>query len=238
MVSNPKPKISDGIVAILGIVVIGAPTVFGPYIADWLGYAMFYGGIGAIFLFVLFRWGAWIFGIAKSENSPGAGLDNKGGIYVGHDNSGPQTIYNAPVTIHHAQPRPVIPSRVFVGESITADYLLGLFHVPGRTSSQATKDIEPFKGKWMPISGSMKDVSWSEGREFAHMVFEQDREKSIDHTNPLYWVSIYLIFRKDWIAQALILRPNDRIKVIGQIERVDATSLQLENCELVNTVAE
>jgi hypothetical protein len=128
---------------------------------------------------------------------------------------------------------PDLQERIFVGESITAEYLMGLFSIPGRTSFQARTDANAFMGKWMKVSGVMRDVSMSDPtQKFAQMVFKRDENIKID--DPLYFATLYMMFRNGWIQRALILRPGDKITVIGQIERVDAVSLQLTNCELID----
>ena len=136
------------------------------------------------------------------------------------------------------QPTPVKADeqqgRVFVGETITVAYLVGLFNEPGRTSFQARTLVEPYIGKWMKVSGVMKDVMRTNvDQKFVQMVFERD--PSIEYTHPLFYAQLTMYFRNDWIQRVLILKVGDQLTVIGQIDRVDRISLQLENCELVQS---
>lgn len=229
-----KPKISDGLVILATVCLMGAPTILGPEISHTLGAVLFYGGLIGMLVFIFVRWGWWLLGLTKSlGHSQEIGVDNKGGNYVGRDNSGPQTIYNAPVVIHHGPP-PVrqYPGRVFVGESITLEYLMNLYLVPGRTSFQANHDVAPFIGKWKRVSGAMKDVV-PIGKKTIRLMFEED--KSLSRTNRLFYSLLFMDFRESWFGRVLILKPGDQVKVIGQIAEVNSTYVTLNNCELEET---
>jgi len=49
------------------------------------------------------------------------------------------------------------------------------------------------------------------------------------------YTSFYMMFKKPWIDRLAIVKRGDKLTVIGQIERIDGVSVQLENCELVGS---
>jgi hypothetical protein len=121
--------------------------------------------------------------------------------------------------------------RDFVRDNITAEYLMSIFNEPGRTTVQGNTLVEPYIGKWMKVSGVMRDVRKNEF--FSQMTFE--RNPRLERTDWLYYTDLYMLFRGNWIQRVVILRPGDRLTVIGQIERVSSIDLQLNNCELVDS---
>jgi hypothetical protein len=142
-----KPKIADGVVLGLSVCMIGAPHVLGPYLTDWVSYILFYGGIlGLVCVFI--RWVLWLF-LPKSE--VGVGFDNRGGNYVGRDNSAPQTIFHGPVTINHPppphparpappRPKPIRKPRVAVRDYTKPNLARRTLHGPEAAPQQSSPD--------------------------------------------------------------------------------------------------
>jgi hypothetical protein len=120
-----------------------------------------------------------------------------------------------------AETRP--PDRIFVDR--TPRELVRLFK--HETSVQAQKQADAFYGKWLKVSGPLGDVgAWSgycSQVTFAYKTF--------------FEVTVFMMFRdRAYVENRLsVLRKRDRITVQGQIERIDPISVQLTNCELVNS---
>ena len=135
--------------------------------------------------------------------------------------------------LHAAAPEPPRKAaenqdRIFVGESITPEYLIGTFRE--RTSIQGAKLTADYLGKWMKVSGSLGDVI-STTPNLAQLTFERAGV-------PRTWfdyTGFYMMFKKPWIDRLAIVKRGDKLTVIGQIERIDSVSVQLENCELVGS---
>lgn len=118
--------------------------------------------------------------------------------------------------------------RVFVNE--TPEYLTGLFK--DRTAIQAQKLADPYYGKWMKVSGPVGSVgSWT--GYFVQVTFDRGdllRGYMFGEPPP----AVFMMFRDESVLDRLaILEPGDQITVVGSIERIDRTSVQLRDCELV-----
>jgi hypothetical protein len=121
--------------------------------------------------------------------------------------------------------------RVFVGESITPEYLIGIFRE--HTAIQGATLTAAYLGKWMKVSGSLGDVV-STTPNLAQLTFERAEVPFTERTWFDY-TSFYMMFRRPWIDHLEIAKRGDKLTVIGQIERIDSVSVQLENCELVGS---
>lgn len=95
---GPRPKVSDGVIIFLTVALMGAPGVLGDHLANSVQQWMFYGGLGALVIFVAWRWGRWFLGFVVNPQPDGVRED----LYVGRDNSGTQQNFHGPVNIHHA----------------------------------------------------------------------------------------------------------------------------------------
>ena len=105
---------------------------------------------------------------------------------------------------------------------VTPDYLRSFFveHI----SIQAQRLIEPYIGKWMRVSGPLDDVSNNE--YFSQVVFER---------RPGTHTVTYMYFRQpDRRDRLSVLRRGTELTVLGQIERVNAMEVHLNNCELIH----
>jgi hypothetical protein len=136
--------------------------------------------------------------------------------------------------VHVAAPEPQPEAaenqfRVFVGEGITPEYLIGIFQE--HTSIQGAKLTAAYLGKWMKVSGSLGNVI-SSTPDRAQLTFERAEVPLADRT----WfdfTSLYMQFSKPWMDRLAITKRGAKLTVIGQIERIDNVSMQLKNCELV-----
>jgi len=124
-------------------------------------------------------------------------------------------------------------SRVFVGESTTPEYLISIFQE--HTDIQGAQLTAAYLGKWMKVSGSLGNVI-SSAPTRAQLTFERPEVPLAERASS-YYIDLFMMFREPWIDRLAILKRGDRLTVIGQIQRVDRVSIQLENCELVGTDA-
>jgi hypothetical protein len=108
MSRGPRPKITDGVITLVALSMIGAPEALGPKIPHLLGEGMFYGGLAFAVLYVCWRWGPWLLCLSKSDGAEGH-VNNAGGIYVGGDNSGSQSIS---VTTINNSPPPAVYAQI------------------------------------------------------------------------------------------------------------------------------
>jgi hypothetical protein len=122
-------------------------------------------------------------------------------------------------------------NRVFVGESITPEYLLSIFGE--HTDIQSAKLTSAYLGKWMKVSGPLGNVI-SSAPTRAQLTFERP-EVPLAKRTWFYYTSLFMMFREPWIDRLSIMKSGDKLTVIGQIARIDKISIQLENCELVGT---
>jgi hypothetical protein len=121
--------------------------------------------------------------------------------------------------------------RVFVGASITPEYLISIFRE--HTDIQGATLTAAYLGKWMKVSGSLGNVI-STTPNLAQLTFER-AEVPLTERTWFDYTDFYMMFKKPWIDRLAIARRGDKLTVVGQIERIDAVSVQLENCELVGS---
>ena len=105
---------------------------------------------------------------------------------------------------------------------VTPQYLAGLFE--SYTSIQANSLAKPFIGKWMKVSGTLRNVG--SFTSFSQVTFESKLGDAV----------VFMLFRdEDYVANRLaVLKKGDRITVLGQIDRVEPSAVQLDDCELID----
>jgi hypothetical protein len=110
--------------------------------------------------------------------------------------------------------------RIFV--DLTPDQLTAMCE--GHTSAVATTLTQPFIGKWLKITGTIKDVvvHYSIVRVLLQLITQENTRSSID-----------LNFDREWEDQLTVLIFGSRINVIGKIQSISKNGLYLEKCELV-----
>ena len=97
-----------------------------------------------------------------------------------------------------------------------------------RTSDQGEKVAAAYIGKWMEVSGTIFDV-----RFFPNGLFRKRAGVTLRSTdNP----TVYPTFVEKWSEPLSVLRPGERIRAVGQIRRIDAYSVWLEECELIEVI--
>ena len=109
---------------------------------------------------------------------------------------------------------------------VTPEYLAEFFR--DRTSIQADKLAAAYLGKWMKVSGPLGNIGGI--TTFSQVTFAFNTFGSL---------SVYLLFRDGDVVENRVstLSQGDQITVLGQIDRIDAVSLQLGNCGLIDAVA-
>jgi hypothetical protein len=110
--------------------------------------------------------------------------------------------------------------RIIIHDS--PEYLMSLFNTD-HTSIRAIKLIEPYIGKWMRVSGRLRDVR--EGANHVTVTFESPPDKI---------TFLFMYFQKSDRDRLSILRRGSQLVVIGQISRINRTDVDLENCELIS----
>ena len=121
--------------------------------------------------------------------------------------------------------------RVFVGESITPEYLISIFQE--HTDIQGARLTEAYLGKWMKVSGPLGNVMSSSPIQ-AQLTFKRP-EVPLTERTWFYYTDLFMMFKEPWIDRLTIAKRGDKLTVIGKIERIDGVSVQLENCELVGS---
>ncbi|MGA8026421.1 MAG: hypothetical protein WB992_04695 [Bryobacteraceae bacterium] len=105
--------------------------------------------------------------------------------------------------------------------NIDPAYLTGLYR--GHTSVQADSIARTYIGKWMKLSVSVGDVSSSVLDKHIHMLSGLDN------------ATVGMDFdAATWADRVSVLRRGSQVTVIGTVYRIDAYTLELDNCELVD----
>jgi hypothetical protein len=114
--------------------------------------------------------------------------------------------------------------RIFVGDSITPKYLIGLYK-QAKMELHAQRAVEPFIGKWTTVSGPLDDVRTG----LLNNVMVTILSDSSIFPN----VYLYLFFDDGWLDRLSIVKHGEKISAIGEIKKVSQHFVVLENCELV-----
>lgn len=112
--------------------------------------------------------------------------------------------------------------------NVSAEYLTGFFRE--HTSIQADKLAEAYLGKWMQVSGYVKNVwSSSAGKEY-HLILIHQPDKE-----PKY-PSVYCLlnFGMEWSERLSVIKRDDPLTAIGKILKVASSDLELSECEVLN----
>lgn len=113
--------------------------------------------------------------------------------------------------------------RIFVGAHVTCKSLTGLFEQ--HMTIEANRLIEAYIGKWMRISGTLRDIAEprSSGTVAAHL--QVGPGPAVDLAS--------LTFDKGWVGRLSMLQKGSEITAVGQISRVSPLYVDLDHCELV-----
>jgi hypothetical protein len=103
--------------------------------------------------------------------------------------------------------------------TVTPTEILQVFK--GRTSIAATKLAGAYIGKWITVTGNVRDVS-RVGTEQARVSFDQDGN-----------ITVFMLFEKSLTDAVSALQKGDSITVRGEISTVDSSYVSLEKCELI-----
>jgi hypothetical protein len=123
-----------------------------------------------------------------------------------------------------APPAPPIVERTI--ESISPEHLVSYYTT--RTTFQADKVVAPFLGKWIKTEGDLRDVLGSVDEEELMAAFYCQGSGG---EQPILCAAWFMVDR--WGDRIGVLRPHQRIVVVGQIHSVDRSSITLRKCELV-----
>jgi hypothetical protein len=112
-----------------------------------------------------------------------------------------------------------MPGRYLIKR--TAEELYGMY-ANANLAIEGKRIVAPYIGKWMQVEGSVEDVSELEQLGLLRLhIKEQPRVTMWFHA-------------KEWLERLVVLRKGDHMIVQGQIEAIEATSISLDPCELVD----
>jgi hypothetical protein len=109
--------------------------------------------------------------------------------------------------------------RIFVGDNVTPRFLIDQYE--GVTKMQGDRVAGAYIGKWMKISGTVKNV-YPNGS----VTIEHPDRKS---------VSMFSLDFKNDLERLEILHPGDRIDAIGQIQSLGQWDITLNDCEFIGS---
>jgi hypothetical protein len=110
--------------------------------------------------------------------------------------------------------------RIFVSSTISPSDLRHL--ADNKTSLEAHSAVQPYIGKWMRVSGEVRNVH--PPQRYGQLVTFSGGSSSL----------ILLLFDLKWKEHISMLRKGQAITVIGQIQVIDSDEVRLESCELVS----
>lgn len=130
----------------------------------------------------------------------------------------------APPTIADSRQEVKLPPNYSNREIVdaTPDYLMDLFDQ--HTSIQAQRLIEPYIGKWMIVSGKLRDIA--DHPHGSQLTFESSAPDR-------YGVVFMWFHQPDRRDRLSVLRRGTELTVLGQIQWVNKVEVNLQKCELI-----
>jgi len=120
-----------------------------------------------------------------------------------------------------ASPRTDASGRIFVGGNTTPVSLSEFFK--NHTSMEANRFIEPYLGKWIDISGKIREIAeYSDDTIIIYLDIESSSTLLVSGEFGVSW--------KDKIA---IMRKGDQVEIRGSIKRVSSGIFSMVNCEVL-----
>jgi hypothetical protein len=117
---------------------------------------------------------------------------------------------------------PIIPpERIFVPLDVTVGFLRGL--IRNKTRIHAEKAISFYIGRWMTVSGKVREVSSA--------TLSDDFSVRLEGSTDASDGAIFMFFDSKWASHLSILNIGSEISALGQIDNVDISGLWLINCE-------
>lgn len=114
-------------------------------------------------------------------------------------------------------------ARVLVPTSVDMHYLASFFE--GHTDAEGKRSIAGYRGKWIPVDGTVTNVQVFSTSAVVSVYFERK-----SHPLRLY---VPLHFDEPWVERVGLLRTGERIRAVGQIADVSEYEVTLNACELV-----
>lgn len=140
-----------------------------------------------------------------------------------------RTIAHSPAREADAQlPAPILTypdGRIFVSSTLTPNDLRHLS--AGKTSLDAHNTVQRYIGKWMKVSGEVRNIYPPES--YGQLVTFADGKKS-DPTSSM----TLLFFDLKWKDHVSMLQKGQKITAVGQIEKIEPNELRLQSCELIS----
>jgi hypothetical protein len=133
-------------------------------------------------------------------------------------------------------PTPVQPvnakrtiDRPMVGKSVTLAKLMNLYQ--DTTRIQADKAAEIYIGKWMQVTGNIKDITKLSGTQISVALGILVKPENMFH--PDLMSTTWLLF-DDGNEHLEALQAGESLTVLGQIDRIDMYSVSLKHCEIIH----
>lgn len=114
------------------------------------------------------------------------------------------------------------PNRIFLPPTQTPQFLMSL--CKDKMSVEIDRSTQPYVGKWMCLSGRVKNVDSNE-KDSIQIVRLSVRGSTL--------VNIICHFARDWHNRLEILTREQPVEVQGRIKRISLYDVTLDNCELV-----
>ena len=133
----------------------------------------------------------------------------------------PSSLEKGPTAAQAPHPQAGASSRVPSGEIYAGDRVTGRslrLICEGKTTHQQRLIVAPYLGKWIKVSGTVRNVTPSDYGGWSVSLAEDDRQ--IAETTQIQ-------FRIDQIPFLETLSAGDRIAALGKIDRVDEYTVRL-----------
>lgn len=114
------------------------------------------------------------------------------------------------------------PEREFV--DVTPEELMQMCHE--HMDIQAQRLVQPYKGKWMKVSGRINNIR-SSSDESAQVTFIRDTGGLIR--------DFYMYFKgTKWVERLAVLTRGNSVVVIGKITEISGICVTLQDCEIAS----
>jgi hypothetical protein len=103
---------------------------------------------------------------------------------------------------------------------VDAAFILSIIKNKEHTTAEMQRLLKPYLGKWMKVSGPVRDVS-------------ESTLTLANYITSAGLLDVFLHFDSAWSERPAVQRVGAPVTVLGQIVQADRMALRLKHCELI-----
>jgi len=160
-------------------------------------------------------------------------LESRFAAAFGHTQT--EALFSPEPMVERSVSPPDPAERIYLGSNITPVFLAEL--QDGKTSLEAQEATDKYVGKWMRVTGVLKNVSRIGNRKLWVTLAIPRKVQIAEGIEMDRDVEVKAEFERDF-DRIRVRRPGDVFRVEGRIDRIIYMGLELEDCELLQSITQ